>query len=92
MPFYEKSGVVYEKFEKRYFIFLYVGLLLIGGFFAVHWFTTASATSMDNLSRQATAYLKSQELMHLQEVSQRANFLAALCAPSDEKMVKGIKL
>ena len=59
--------------------------LLVGGFFAVHWFTTVDAENMDGIAEKAAAYLQSDEPMYVQQVEQRGNFLAALCSTADGK-------
>lgn len=74
------------KRRKPILLSLIVVLLLIGGFFAIHWFTTVDAENMDGLSRQATAYLQSDEPMYINEVERQGNFLAALCSTVDGKM------
>ena len=74
------------KRRKAILLSIIVVSLLVSGFFAIHWFTTVDAEDMDGLSRQATAYLQSDEPMYIKEVERRGNFLAALCSTADGKM------
>ena len=74
------------KRKKAVLLCLIIVLLLISGFFAIHWLTTVDSENMDGLSRQAAAYLKSDEPMYIKKVEQRGNFLAALCSTADGKM------
>ena len=56
--------------------------VLVTGYYSFHWFSTADGNNLDALAQQAAGYLKRDELS-IERVTQRGDYLAALCKDTD---------
>lgn len=67
-----------KAFIKGCVIAILVAAVLIGSYFAMHWFTTVDENNHSGLAQQAADYL-GYDTLYIEEVERRGNYLAVLC-------------
>ena len=78
-----------KAFFKGCLIMVSAVIILVCGYVGFHWFSTADGNDIDALTKQATDYTaekySAQNELYIEKMTQRGNFMAALCSDNDNK-------